>query len=139
MKNSDVYYGIVLFFIIKSILEIIGITGSFLTIYFTLNLYFSSILVLLTTIVIFIICLRIVKFPIIMPWVLPIIILINMSIGYLDLPDKLIENYPILDRSMIFTSTKSAEQVSILFFVIIVYIKYYRINKKEKKYTNNKD
>ena len=46
MKNSDVYYGIVLFFIIKSILEIIGITGSFLTIYFTLNLYFSSILVL---------------------------------------------------------------------------------------------
>lgn len=87
MKNSDVYYGIVLFFIIKSILEIIGITGSFLTIYFTLNLYFSSILVLLTTIVIFIICLRIVKFPIIMPWVLPIIILINMSIGYLDFPD----------------------------------------------------
>ena len=73
MKNSDVYYGIVLFFIIKSILEIIGITGSFLTIYFTLNLYFSSILVLLTTII--------------MPWVLPIIILINMSIGYLDLPD----------------------------------------------------
>ena len=86
MKNSDVYYGIVLFFIIKSILEIIGITGSFLTIYFTLNLYFSSILVLLTTIVIFIICLRILKFPIIMAWVLPIIILINMSIGYLDLP-----------------------------------------------------
>lgn len=74
-----------------------------------------------------------------MPWVLPIIILINMSIGYLDFPDKLIENYPILDRSMIFTSTKSAEQISILFFVIIVYIKYYRINKKEKKCTNSKD
>ncbi|WP_221659342.1 hypothetical protein [Bacteroides salyersiae] len=139
MKNSDVYYGIILFFIIKSILEIIGIIGSFLTIYLTLNLYFSSILVSLTAIVIFIICLRIVKFPIIMPWVLPIIILINMSIGYLDFPDKLIENYPILDRSMIFTSTKSAEQISILFFVIIVYIKYYRINKKEKKCTNSKD
>ncbi|WP_455584704.1 hypothetical protein [Bacteroides sp.] len=138
MKNSDIYYGIVLFFIIESILGIIGTIGCFLTIYFALNLYFSAILILSVAIIFFIVCLRIVKFPTIVPWALLIIILINMGIGYLDFPDKLMENYPILDRAMIFASTKSAEQISILFFVIIIYIKYYRINKKEKEYVNRK-
>lgn len=128
--NKDICYGFILFFIVKSILGIVEIIGYTITSYLLHNIYITPILLLLVVITLIIVSFRLKNFPPIPLWVLPIIVLINIGTGYLDYPQKMMMDFSELDRAILFSTTKGIEQISLLILVILIYIRYYRLNKK---------
>lgn len=124
--NKDISYGFILFFIMESILGIIEIGGYSITSYFLLNIYITPILLILTTIIFIVLFLRLKIFPSIKLWVIFAIIFSYIGLGYLEYPQLLVRNYSELERSMLFSFTKGIKHISLVIFVIIAYIRYYR-------------
>lgn len=124
--NKDICYGFILFFIIESILGIIEIGGYSITSYFLLNIYITPILLVLTTVILVILFLRLKIFPSIKLWIVFAIIFFYIGLGHLEYPELLVRNYPELERAMLFSFTKGIKHISLLIFVIIAYIRYYR-------------
>ena len=125
--NKDICYGIVLFFIVKSILGITELIGFEIVIALVHNVYKAPILLAVVSFALLMTCFRMKKFPDIKLWVIPLILFTNLLSAYLDYSKELVEIYSEVDRAILFTSMTGVQEISLVVFVIIAYIKYYRL------------
>lgn len=128
--NRDICLGLVIFFVIKSILGIIELIGYLVSSYLIHSIYITPILLLVTVIILLIGCFCSKKKPVISLWIIPIIVLTNFVIAYTNYPEKLVSNFSEIDRTKLFIYVKGIEQISLFIFVVLAYIKYYRLSRK---------
>lgn len=124
--NRDICYGLILFFLIKSILGITGIIGYEIAINFMQNIYIAPVLLMVVAIILLIICFRTKKFPYIRLWVIPLILLINLGTTHLDYSQKIIEVFSEVEKAMLFTLVTGIQEITLIILVVLAYIKYRR-------------
>ena len=128
--NKYIFYGIVLFFIILQIVDILDRLLNFTIGVFEMNLFFIPVLMSLFCIGIIyytVFCMR--KFPTIKPLFIVAVIIIKIIIVNMVSENDLFENYSKEDIGLKYAQMTMIEQMFIYIYSIAMYIKYYRINK----------
>lgn len=127
INNKFIYYGFVLFFLIRLLFDILSsllylVIGSI-----NANILVIPILMLIFSVVIlYYFCFHLKQYPLLKPWCLVLIIFINILIVNLIPYDKLTESYKKVDVGLCYYYMKLIDQLFFFSIAIIMYIKYYK-------------
>ena len=119
--KKDICYGIILFFIIRSILGFTELIGYEIIVNFVHNIYIAPSLLAIVAFTLLVTCFRVKKLPYIRFWIIPLILFINLLSAYLNYSKELIE------IALLFSLMTGIREISLILLVIIAYVKYYRL------------
>ena len=125
--KKDICYGIILFFIIRSILGFTELIGYEIIVNFVHNIYIAPSLLAIVAFTLLVTCFRVKKLPYIWFWIIPLILFINLLSAYLNYSKELIEIYSEVERALLFSLMTGIREISLILLVIIAYVKYYRL------------
>ena len=125
--KKDICYGIILFFIIRSILGFTELIGYEIIVNFVHNIYIAPSLLAIVAFTLLVTCFRVKKLPYILFWIIPLILFINLLSAYLNYSKELIEIYSEVERALLFSLMTGIREISLILLVIIAYVKYYRL------------
>ena len=119
--KKDICYGIILFFIIRSILGFTELIGYEIIVNFVHNIYIAPSLLAIVAFTLLVTCFRVKKLPYIRFWIIPLLS------AYLNYSKELIEIYSEVERALLFSLMTGIREISLILLVIIAYVKYYRL------------
>ena len=125
--KKDICYGIILFFIIRSILGPTALIGYEIIVNFVPTIYIAPSLLAIVAFTLLVTCFRVKKLPYIRFWIIPLILFINLLSAYLNYSKELIEIYSDLEGALLFSLMTGIREISLILLVIIAYVKYYRL------------
>ena len=125
--KKDICYGIILFFIIRSILGFTELIGYEIIVNFVHNIYIAPSLLAIVAFTLLVTLFRVMKIPYIGFWFIPLLLFINLLSAYLNYSKELIEIYSEVERALLFSLMTGIREISLILLVIIAYVKYYRL------------
>lgn len=125
--KKDICYGIILFFIIRSILGFTELIGYEIIVNFVHNIYIAPSLLAIGAFTLLVTCFCVKKLPYIRFWIIPLILFIHLLSAYLNYSKELIEIYSEVERALLFSLMTGIREISLILLVIIAYVKYYRL------------
>lgn len=123
-----IYYGVVLFFIARLILEI-SISGLYIVIWLLkLNIFFIPLIAsLISILILYYVCVYLKEYPAIKPLFLIILTIIYFIVINIVPYNHLSEIYSSVDLGLSYSYIKFIENIFSFIFVLSMYIKYYKI------------